>query len=151
MDSASILELLREEASTGRVPSGSDALAHLVHWLASHTEQLTEDDVRILFIVGLSLYNTELEKTWNVNADGADNASRVATRHRRQSGTKTDLHETIGDTVTSLSPDEARARAEAAINALVEMRRPESPDAQRDTKQRRRWSDSPQWALTFRG
>jgi hypothetical protein len=146
MQSAAILEMLRTEASTGKAPSGSDALAHLVHWLAAHAERLEDDDVRSLLTVGLSLYNTELEKSWNIDFESVVYASSLSTPPR-----STTSDTPSSGAAESTHPDQARARAEAAIAALVEMRRPGGPGALSDAKLGRRWSDSPLWALTYRG
>ena len=146
MQSAAILEMLRSEASTGKAPSGSDALAHLVHWLAAHAERLEEDDVRSLLTVGLSLYNTELEKSWNIDFERVVYASSLSLPARSPAQSAP-----ASSAVEPAHPDQARARAEAAIAALVEMRRPGGPGALNDAKHGRRWTDSPEWALTYRG
>lgn len=146
MQSATILEMLRSEASAGRAPSGSDALAHLVHWLAAHAERLGEDDVRSLLTVGLSLYNTELEKSWNIDFESVVYASGLAPP-QHAAGPK----EGASGAPETAHADHARLRAEAAIAALVEMRRPGTPGALSDAKHGRRWTDSPEWALTYRG
>lgn len=149
MQSAIILDMLRSAASTGKAPSGSDALAHLVHWLAAHAERLAEEDVQSLLTVGLSLYNTELEKSWNIDFESVVYASSLSTLAKTTAQDKPAAAGARG--AETSDPDQARARAEAAIAALVEMRRPGSPGALSAAKHGRRWTDSPQWALTYRG